>query len=81
MFFVHLSHYLSLIVFFCLCLFFPPSRFGKKKEEKKEAKAARRQKSDIMSDHEFERMKEERERWGALMVRFFFLFSFLLLIL
>ncbi|XP_077947363.1 partitioning defective 3 homolog B-like isoform X4 [Gasterosteus aculeatus] len=40
-------------------------RFGKKKEEKKEAKAARRQKSDIMSDHEFERMKEERERIEA----------------
>lgn len=45
------------------------SRFGKKKEEKKEAKAAlQRQKSDILSDHEFERMKDERERWGALMM-------------
>ncbi|KAM8855363.1 partitioning defective 3 homolog B-like isoform 2-T2 [Spinachia spinachia] len=40
-------------------------RFGKKKEEKKEAKASRRQKSDMMSDHEFERMKEERERIEA----------------
>ncbi|XP_031714589.1 partitioning defective 3 homolog B [Anarrhichthys ocellatus] len=41
-------------------------RFGKKKEEKKEAKAAlQRQKSDIMSDHEFERMKDERERIEA----------------
>ncbi|CAB1430633.1 unnamed protein product [Pleuronectes platessa] len=40
--------------------------FGKKKEEKKEAKAAlQRQKSDILSDHEFERMKEERERIEA----------------
>ncbi|XP_029980366.1 partitioning defective 3 homolog B-like isoform X3 [Sphaeramia orbicularis] len=38
-------------------------RFGKKKEEKKEAKAAlQRQKSDILSDLELERMKEERER-------------------
>ncbi|XP_071328819.1 partitioning defective 3 homolog B isoform X11 [Trachinotus anak] len=41
-------------------------RFGKKKEEKKEAKAAlQRQKSDLLSDHEFERMKEERERIEA----------------
>ncbi|XP_036065454.1 partitioning defective 3 homolog B isoform X2 [Oryzias melastigma] len=41
-------------------------RFGKKKEEKKEAKAAlQRQKSDLMSDHELERMKEERERIEA----------------
>ncbi|XP_068557781.1 partitioning defective 3 homolog B-like [Cebidichthys violaceus] len=41
-------------------------RFGKKKEEKKEAKAAlQRQKSDVMSDHEFERMKDERERIEA----------------
>ncbi|XP_008293400.1 partitioning defective 3 homolog B [Stegastes partitus] len=41
-------------------------RFGKKKEEKKEAKAAvQRQKSDVLSDHEFERMKEERERIEA----------------
>ncbi|RVE57744.1 hypothetical protein OJAV_G00202360 [Oryzias javanicus] len=41
-------------------------RFGKKKEEKKEAKAAlQRQKSDMMSDHELERMKEERERIEA----------------
>ncbi|XP_049450233.1 partitioning defective 3 homolog B-like isoform X2 [Epinephelus fuscoguttatus] len=41
-------------------------RFGKKKEEKKEAKAAlQRQKSDILSDHEFERMKDERERIEA----------------
>lgn len=46
----------------CLSL----SRFGKKKEEKKEAKAAlQQQKSDILSDHELERMKDERERWGA----------------
>ncbi|XP_078795348.1 partitioning defective 3 homolog B isoform X3 [Oryzias latipes] len=41
-------------------------RFGKKKEEKKEAKAAlQRQKSDLMSDHELERLKEERERIEA----------------
>ncbi|GLD72143.1 partitioning defective 3 homolog B-like protein, partial [Lates japonicus] len=41
-------------------------RFGKKKEEKKEAKAAlQRQKSDILSDHELERMKEERQRIEA----------------
>ncbi|XP_035532385.1 partitioning defective 3 homolog B isoform X2 [Morone saxatilis] len=41
-------------------------RFGKKKEEKKEAKAAlQRQKSDILSDHELERMKDERERIEA----------------
>uniref|UniRef100_A0A3B4YMR6 Par-3 family cell polarity regulator beta n=1 Tax=Seriola lalandi dorsalis TaxID=1841481 RepID=A0A3B4YMR6_SERLL len=41
-------------------------RFGKKKEEKKEAKAAlQRQKSEILSDHELERMKEERERIEA----------------
>ncbi|XP_074513603.1 partitioning defective 3 homolog B-like isoform X3 [Sebastes fasciatus] len=41
-------------------------RFGKKKEEKKEAKAAlQRQKSDVLSDHEFERMKDERERIEA----------------
>ncbi|XP_063353370.1 partitioning defective 3 homolog B isoform X1 [Pelmatolapia mariae] len=41
-------------------------RFGKKKEEKKEAKAAlQRQKSDLLSDHELERMKEERERIEA----------------
>ncbi|KAM6934851.1 partitioning defective 3 homolog B-like [Xenentodon cancila] len=41
-------------------------RFGKKKEEKKEAKAAlQRQKSDILCDHELERMKEERERIEA----------------
>ncbi|XP_070693843.1 partitioning defective 3 homolog B isoform X2 [Pempheris klunzingeri] len=41
-------------------------RFGKKKEEKKEAKAAlQRQKSDILSDHEFEKMKDERERIEA----------------
>lgn len=39
------------------------SRFGKKKEEKKEAKAAvQRQKSDVLSDLELERMREERER-------------------
>ena len=39
-------------------------RFGKKKDEKKEAKAAlQRQKSDLLSDVELERMKEERERW------------------
>lgn len=38
-------------------------RFGKRKEEKKEAKsAAQRQRSDILSDHELERMKDERER-------------------
>lgn len=47
----------------CVSLF----RFGKKKEEKKEAKAAlQRQKSDILSDLELERMKDERERWGVL---------------
>ncbi|XP_033990188.1 partitioning defective 3 homolog B isoform X1 [Trematomus bernacchii] len=41
-------------------------RFGKKKDEKKEAKAAlQRQKSDVLSDHEFERMKDERERIEA----------------
>ncbi|XP_070770529.1 partitioning defective 3 homolog B [Enoplosus armatus] len=41
-------------------------RFGKKKEEKKEAKAAlQRQKSDLLSDHELERMKDERERIEA----------------
>ncbi|XP_030284431.1 partitioning defective 3 homolog B isoform X1 [Sparus aurata] len=41
-------------------------RFGKKKEEKKEAKAAlQRQKSEILSDHELERMKDERERIEA----------------
>lgn len=46
---------------FCLCCLL--SRFGKKKEEKKEAKAAlQRQKSEILSDHELERMKDERER-------------------
>ncbi|XP_041857189.1 partitioning defective 3 homolog B isoform X2 [Melanotaenia boesemani] len=37
-------------------------RFGKKKEAKA---ALQRQKSDILSDHEFERMKEERERIEA----------------
>lgn len=41
---------------------FSPCRFGKKKEEKKEAKAAQ-QKSDLLSDHELQRMKDERERW------------------
>lgn len=48
---------------------FPVSRFGKKKEEKKDAKEAKeakaavqRQKSCVLSDHEFERMREERER-------------------
>ncbi|XP_026231725.1 partitioning defective 3 homolog B-like isoform X3 [Anabas testudineus] len=44
-------------------------RFGKKKEEKKEAKEAKaalqRQKSGVLSDHEFERMKDERERIEA----------------
>ncbi|KAM7380782.1 hypothetical protein PAMP_004055 [Pampus punctatissimus] len=44
-------------------------RFGKKKEEKKEAKEAKaalqRQKSDILSDLELERMKDERERIEA----------------
>nr|XP_043869058.1 partitioning defective 3 homolog B isoform X4 [Solea senegalensis] len=41
-------------------------RFGKRKEEKKEAKAAvQRHKSDLLSDHEFEKMKEERERIEA----------------
>ncbi|PWA31239.1 hypothetical protein CCH79_00002970 [Gambusia affinis] len=40
--------------------------FGKKKEEKKEAKAAvQRQKSDVLSDLELERMREERERIEA----------------
>lgn len=38
-------------------------RFGKKKDEKKEAKAAlQRQKSDLLTDVELEKMKEERER-------------------
>lgn len=27
--------------------------------------ALQRQKSDVLSDVEFERMREERERWGA----------------
>ncbi|KAK7938823.1 hypothetical protein WMY93_002149 [Mugilogobius chulae] len=37
--------------------------FGKKKEEKKDAKATlQRQKSDLLSDVELEKMKEERER-------------------
>ncbi|XP_056891205.1 partitioning defective 3 homolog B isoform X1 [Takifugu flavidus] len=41
-------------------------RFGKKKEEKKEAKSSvQRQKSDILSDHELERMRDERERIEA----------------
>ncbi|XP_061647250.1 partitioning defective 3 homolog B isoform X1 [Phyllopteryx taeniolatus] len=41
-------------------------RFGKKKEDKKEAKAAlHRQKSDTLTDLEFERMKDERERIEA----------------
>ncbi|XP_077473613.1 partitioning defective 3 homolog B-like [Stigmatopora argus] len=41
-------------------------RFGKKKEDKKEAKTVlQRQKSDPLSDLEFERMKEERERLEA----------------
>lgn len=54
---------LVLSVCHCVSLF----RFGKKKEEKKEAKAAlQRQKSDILSDLELERMKDERERWGVL---------------
>lgn len=49
----------------------PFLRFGKKKEEKKEAKAAlQRQKSDLMSDHELERLKEERERWGGALQMF-----------
>lgn len=52
--------------FLSVCITASVSRFGKKKEEKKEAKAAlQRQKSDILSDHELERMKDERERWGA----------------
>ncbi|XP_033842721.1 partitioning defective 3 homolog B isoform X2 [Periophthalmus magnuspinnatus] len=38
-------------------------RFGKKKDEKKESKATlQRQKSDLLSDVELEKMKEERER-------------------
>lgn len=54
---------------FIHCVFLSLSRFGKKKDEKKEAKAAlQRQKSDVLSDHELERMKDERERWGALMM-------------
>lgn len=41
-------------------------RFGKKKEERKEAKAAlQRQKSELLSDNELERMKEDRERIEA----------------
>lgn len=59
-----LSPAFFLIHMLCQCLLL--SRFGKKKEEKKEAKAAlQRQKSDLLSDHELERMKEERERWGG----------------
>lgn len=64
---------LSLSLSFCLYHFSSLSRFGKKKEEKKEAKAAlQRQKSDVLSDHEFERMKDERERWAALMMMMIF---------
>lgn len=38
-------------------------RFGKKKDDKKVSKAAQSKlKSEMLSDHEFERMKEERER-------------------
>ncbi|XP_056145148.1 partitioning defective 3 homolog B isoform X2 [Lampris incognitus] len=41
-------------------------RFGKRKEEKKEGKAAlQRQKSDVLSEEELERMREERERIEA----------------
>ncbi|XP_061698354.1 partitioning defective 3 homolog B-like isoform X1 [Syngnathoides biaculeatus] len=41
-------------------------RFGKKKEDKKDAKAAlHRQKSDALTDLEFERMKDERARIEA----------------
>ncbi|XP_078117661.1 partitioning defective 3 homolog B-like isoform X7 [Sander vitreus] len=41
-------------------------RFGKKKEEKKDSKTAlQQQKSGLLSDHEFERMKDERERIEA----------------
>ncbi|XP_010776504.1 partitioning defective 3 homolog B-like [Notothenia coriiceps] len=51
---------------FIHCVFLSLSRFGKKKDEKKDAKAAlQRQKSDVLSDHEFERMKDERERIEA----------------
>lgn len=42
-------------------------RFGKKKDDKKVSKAAQSKlKSEMLSDHEFERMKEERERWETL---------------
>ncbi|XP_034740639.1 partitioning defective 3 homolog B-like isoform X3 [Etheostoma cragini] len=41
-------------------------RFGKRKEEKKDSKTAlQQQKSGLLSDHEFERMKDERERIEA----------------
>lgn len=61
---------------FSLYLSLSLSRFGKKKDEKKEAKAAlQRQKSDILSDHEFERMKEERERCGYDIVKKFVAFD------
>ncbi|KAM9364483.1 partitioning defective 3 homolog B-like isoform 3-T3 [Pholidichthys leucotaenia] len=40
-------------------------KFRKKQEEKKDAKSLQQQKSDILSNHELERMKEERERIEA----------------
>lgn len=55
---------LSLWVFFSLSL-----RFGKKKEEKSkgETKASTpKQTSELLSEEELERMKEERERWEHL---------------
>lgn len=57
----------SLDVFNRLLCRFPLCRFGKKKDEKKEAKAAQ-QKSDLLSDHELQRMKDERERWACVCV-------------
>lgn len=58
-FFLHIIFCQHVYVFHFLFV----SRFGKKKEEKKEAKAAvQRQKSDVLSDLELERMREERER-------------------
>lgn len=60
--FYHNLKFFSLDVFELAPPLISPCRFGKKKEEKKEAKAAQ-QKSDLLSDHELQRMKDERERW------------------
>lgn len=63
MFFLHFCVNLLNSADFCLYRCFSPSRFGKKKDEKKEAKSAQQQqKSDMLSDHELHRMKDERER-------------------